>query len=148
MKQTYTISELAREFQITPRAIRFYESEGLISPARQGQTRLFSPRDRARLILILRGKRVGFSLIEIKEILDLYDLGDGELTQMRHSRRKFETQLQNLERQRHDLDEAISQLKRGIANLDARLKEEDAKVERDRSMNMIGYGVMPKAAQQ
>ena len=78
MKTSFSISELAREFDITPRAIRFYESEGMISPARQGQTRIFSGRDRARLGLIVQGKRVGFSLAEIRVVLDLQNLVQDE----------------------------------------------------------------------
>jgi DNA-binding transcriptional MerR regulator len=70
--KTYTISELAREFQVTPRALRFYEDKGLLSPTRDGLNRVYSVRDRARLKLILQGKSVGFSLSDIREILDLY----------------------------------------------------------------------------
>ena len=81
--RTYSITELCREFSVTPRTLRFYEQKGLLAPARRGWTRLFSYRDRARLQLILRGKRVGFSLEEIKEMLDLYNLKDGQLTQLR-----------------------------------------------------------------
>jgi DNA-binding transcriptional MerR regulator len=71
-ERTYTISQLAREFEVTPRALRFYEDKGLLTPRRDGMNRVYSHRDRAKLQLILRGKRVGLSLIEIKEILDLY----------------------------------------------------------------------------
>ena len=71
--KTYTISELAREFQVTPRALRFYEDKGLLSPTRDGLNRVYSTRDRARLKLILQGKSVGFSLSDIREILDLYE---------------------------------------------------------------------------
>src|SRR6188768_3981207 len=77
----YTISDLCEEFRVTPRALRFYEDEGLISPRRQGLSRVYSWRDRARLAWILRGKRVGFSLAEIREMIDLYDLGDNRATQ-------------------------------------------------------------------
>ena len=96
MKTTFSISELAREFNITPRAIRFYESEGMIAPARQGQTRIFSVRDRARLGLIVQGKRVGFSLAEIREMLDLYDIGDGQVTQLKVSRKKFADRINDI----------------------------------------------------
>jgi len=74
-------ASLTKEFSVTARTLRFYEDEGLIAPARRGQTRIYSPRDRARIILILRGRRVGFSLAEIREILDLYDVHDGGKTQ-------------------------------------------------------------------
>jgi DNA-binding transcriptional MerR regulator len=80
---TYTISELADEFDVTTRTIRFYEDEGLLSPAREGTRRVFSPRDHTRLKLILRGKRIGFSLAEIREIIDMYDAAPGEEGQLR-----------------------------------------------------------------
>ncbi len=76
--KSYTITDLCEEFSVTPRALRFYEDEGLISPRRQGLSRVYGWRDRARLAWILRGKRVGFSLAEIREMIDLYDLGDAE----------------------------------------------------------------------
>ena len=72
INRTYTIRQLTKEFSVTARTLRFYEDEGLIAPERRGQTRIYSARDRARIILILRGRRVGFSLAEIREILDLY----------------------------------------------------------------------------
>ncbi|NIW86644.1 MAG: MerR family transcriptional regulator, partial [Gammaproteobacteria bacterium] len=73
MNTVYSIGDLAREFDVTPRTIRFYEDQGLLSPARSGQNRVYTARDRTRLKLILRGKRLGFSLSEIRDILDLYD---------------------------------------------------------------------------
>ena len=81
--RTYSITELCREFDVTPRTLRFYEQKGLLHPARRGWTRLFSYRDRARLQLILRGTQVGFALEEIKKMLELYNLRDGHLTQLR-----------------------------------------------------------------
>jgi DNA-binding transcriptional MerR regulator len=102
--RTYSISELCREFGITPRTLRFYEQKGLLAPDRRGWTRLFSYRDRARLKLILRGKRVGFSLDEMKEILDLYKLRDGQLTQLRVASVKLRDRLQALTKQRADID--------------------------------------------
>ena len=87
---TYTIGELAREFGVTARALRFYEDKGLLDPARDGQNRVYSARDRARLQLIVRGKRVGFSLVEIRQMLDLYDLGDNQRAQIRASYNKFQ----------------------------------------------------------
>ena len=71
--RTYSISDLAKEFDVTTRTIRFYEQQGLLNPARQGQTRIYSPKDRVRLMLTLRGKRLGFSLAESKELFDMYD---------------------------------------------------------------------------
>ena len=81
MTQTFSISELAREFDVTPRTIRYYEAEGMLDPERQGQRRIYSPRNRVTLALILRGKRLGFSLAEAKEIIELYDAPQGEAQQ-------------------------------------------------------------------
>ncbi len=92
--------------------------EGLIAPERRGQTRIYSQRDRARIILILRGRRVGFSLAEIREILDLYR-HDGGTTQLVHSRRKFAERVETLERQKIDIDESLKELRRGISEIDA-----------------------------
>jgi DNA-binding transcriptional MerR regulator len=122
-ERTWTISELAREFKVTARALRFYEDKGLLSPKRDGMNRVYSARDRGRLQLILRGKRVGFPLAEIKEILDLYDINDGERQQMRLAARKFRARLAILQAQREDIVSAIDTLKERIDWLDARLKE-------------------------
>ncbi|MEM0985754.1 MAG: MerR family DNA-binding transcriptional regulator [Pseudomonadota bacterium] len=113
--RTFTISELAREFGVTPRALRFYEDKDMLHPARDGMTRVYSNRDRARLRLILRGKRVGLPLADIREILDLYALGDGQRTQLRLSLKKFEEQAIRLREQRNDIDHALEELDRGIA---------------------------------
>ena len=94
----YSIADLAREFAVTTRTIRFYEDEGLITPARKGQRRVFSPRDRVRLKLILRGKRLGFSLGEIREIIDLYDAAPGEAGQLRHFLGKIKERRATLEK--------------------------------------------------
>ncbi len=110
MEKTFTITDLAEEFGITPRTIRFYEDQDLLAPARSGMNRVYSRRDRGRLILILRGKRVGFSLKEIKEMLDLYDLGDGQVKQARFLIKKSRDRIADLKRQRRDIDEAIAQL--------------------------------------
>ena len=129
--RTYSITELCKEFQVTPRTLRFYEQKGLLSPARRGWTRLFSYRDRARLKLILRGKKVGFSLEEIKELLDLYSLRDGQLTQLRVASTKMRERLEALKVQRVELDEAILDLKRTVEIVDGMLRErsEGASVE-------------------
>lgn len=140
-KSTFSIRELSREFGLTARAIRFYEDEGLIAPARKGQMRIFSVRDRARLDLITRGRRVGFALSEIKEMLDLYDLGDGQVTQFRVTRKKFEAQIEKLVRQRADIEAAIDELRRGVAYIDGKLSEA-AESERT-NPRVIGYGVLP-----
>ena len=93
-EKIYSITELCREFDVTPRTLRFYEQKGLISPARRGWTRLYSYRDRARLKLVLRGKKVGFALEEIKEMLDLYNLLDGQMTQLTVASSKMRERLQ------------------------------------------------------
>jgi DNA-binding transcriptional MerR regulator len=121
--RTYTISELAREYGVTPRALRFYEDKDLLHPARDGINRVYSARDRARLQLIVRGKRVGFSLSDIRELIDLYDIGDGQFAQLKTSQRKFQSQVATLERQRGDIEHAIEELRRGIDWISARLAD-------------------------
>lgn len=111
-KEFFTIGDLAREFDLTLRSLRFYEDKGLLNPRRQGQTRLFSRRDRARLKLVLMGKKVGFSLSEIREMLDLYDLKDGRTTQLKVALEKFCEQIRVLEEQRSHIDQAIADLSR------------------------------------
>ncbi|MEM0943342.1 MAG: MerR family DNA-binding transcriptional regulator [Pseudomonadota bacterium] len=112
---TYTIGDLCKEFDVTPRALRFYEYKELLSPIREGQKRLFTVRDRARLKLILRGKRFGFSLAEIKDLLDLYHLGDGQVTQLAAA-------LETAERHRIELIAKRDELEVAIADLDAQMR--------------------------
>lgn len=121
--RNYSISELAREFGVTPRALRFYEDKDLLHPARDGMTRVYSSRDRARLRLIVQGKRVGLPLNDIRELLDLYDLNDGQRAQMRASLEKFSKQVVELEAQRDDIETALGELRRGIAWIEGRLKQ-------------------------
>jgi DNA-binding transcriptional MerR regulator len=119
--RTFTIRQLCLEFKCTPRALRFYEDKGLLSPARDGMNRVYSYKDRARLQLILRGKRVGLALAEIGEILDLYEVDDGGAQQAAKSVRKFRERIVALESQKLDIDNAIHELKAGIEALEKRL---------------------------
>ncbi|MEQ9260709.1 MAG: MerR family DNA-binding transcriptional regulator [Roseovarius sp.] len=108
---TMTIREMCDAFGVTPRTLRFYEAKELLFPRRVGQKRLFTTRDSARLKLILRGKRFGFSLEEIRQLLDLYDRGDQQLTQLTETYAVAQERLTELERQRDELNAAIADLK-------------------------------------
>ncbi len=108
--QTFGISDLAREFGITPRALRFYEEEGLIAPAREGATRIYSRRDRVRVALIQKGKAMGFSLDEIGELLDLYAVGDGGATQRTVAALRCRAKVDVLRRQMDELQTMIDHL--------------------------------------
>lgn len=110
-----TIREMCDRFDVTPRTLRFYEAKELIAPLRDGQKRLYTKRDRARMKLILRGKRFGFSLEEIRELLELYRRDDRELTQLRRTRELALERLSDMKRQRNELDEAIAELKSELA---------------------------------
>ena len=103
-------TSLASEFDVTTRTIRFYEGEGLLSPRREGQSRVYRQRDRVRLRLILRGKRLGFSLREVQEMLDLYDAPEGETGQLRHFIAKMRARREDLRAQRRDIDQVLSEL--------------------------------------
>jgi DNA-binding transcriptional MerR regulator len=120
-ERTYTIRQLCIEFKVTPRALRFYEDKGLLSPAREGLNRVYNYRDRARLTLILQGKRVGLSLSDIREILELYSPDDGGAAQAAKSLRKFRDQIVALEAKREDIDHALESLREGCAAMEARL---------------------------
>lgn len=116
--ESFTITDLALAFNVTPRAIRFYEDQGLISPQRHGQNRIYSRRDRTRLAWILRGKRVGFSLAEIREMLDLYDAGDGRTKQRLLTIERCRERIDALAEQRADIDDMIDELQRFVATLE------------------------------
>jgi len=109
-RAAYTISDLAREFDVTPRAIRFYEAEGLLSPTRQGQRRIYTARDRTRLKLTLRGKRLGLTLSEIREIVDMYDTGRDERPQLEKFLAVLESHKRQLEQQRIDIEAQLSEI--------------------------------------
>ena len=111
-ESTYSISELAQEFDITPRTIRYYEDEGLITPSRDGQTRIYSHKDKIRLKLTLRGKRLGFSLAEIRELFDMYDTD-------RSSRMQLHSMIQLIEARRHSLRQQLEDIQMVMAELDA-----------------------------
>lgn len=112
----YTIKELSAEFDVTPRTLRYYEDQGLLSPERRGQHRIYHATDRVRLAWILRGRRVGFSLAEIGEMLDLYDVGDGRETQRAVTLTRCNERIKALEAQREDLNATLNELQ-GFAAL-------------------------------
>ncbi|SFR42280.1 MerR family transcriptional regulator [Litoreibacter janthinus] len=110
-EETMTIREMCDAFGVTPRTLRFYEAKELLFPIREGQRRLFTKSDRARLKLILRGKRFGFSLEEIRQLLDLYNIGDQQATQLALTYEIGQKRLSDMVKQRDELNEAIDDLK-------------------------------------
>lgn len=112
MNETHTITELAREFEVTPRAIRYWETHGLVSPAREGHNRCYSKRDRTRLKLALRGKRLGLSLAEIKELIGMYDTAASESSQLLSFLDVLSRRRAALEQQRDDIEAVLKEISR------------------------------------
>jgi len=123
-QQTWSISELAKEFDITPRTIRFYEDRGIVSPSRDGRNRVYSPRDRTRLKLALRGKRMGFQLSEILELINMYDAAPGNTSaQLEHYIDALERHRHTLEQQRSDLEQTLQEIETQLAHCRKLLKK-------------------------
>lgn len=110
-KKTFTITDLSREFDLTTRAIRFYEDRGLLAPGRKGRVRIYSARQRVRLKLILRGKRLGFSLKEIQDVLDMYDADCGEAGQLKFLIEKIRERRERLRVQKEDIKATLHDLR-------------------------------------
>ena len=126
MQTTFTIGDLAEEFGVTLRTLRFYEDRGMLHPRREGLSRHYGKRDRSRLKLILLGKRVGLSLNDIKEMLSLYELRDGNVFQLRHALKRFEEQVALLKCHRSDVDQAIDELSRTMSIVSGMLHAREA----------------------
>jgi DNA-binding transcriptional MerR regulator len=107
----FSISELAREFDVTPRAIRFYEDQGLLAPRRDGQRRIYTPRDRTRLKLTLRGKRLGLTLSEIRELIDMYEPGRDQRPQLERFLAVLEAHKASLLQQQTDIEAQLSEIR-------------------------------------
>jgi DNA-binding transcriptional MerR regulator len=126
MAENYGIRDLANEFGVTTRTIRFYEDQGMIAPLRQGQRRIYRPRDRTRLKLILRGRRLGFSLAEIREIVDLYDAPSGEAGQLNLLLERITARRAELEAKRRDIAASLRDLDAVAENCRNRLEQLDS----------------------
>jgi DNA-binding transcriptional MerR regulator len=121
LRDVFTIRDLTKEFGLSARTLRFYEEKGLLDPARRGEQRLYSRRDRARLAYVVAGKAVGFSLEDVREMLDLYDLGDGGVTQLKVALAKFDERIARLEQQKSDIDRVVAELTRASDVMKAKL---------------------------
>ena len=128
-RDVFTIRDLTKEFGVSARTLRFFEEKGLVDPARRGEQRLYTRRDRARLAYVLAGKAVGFSLEEVREMLDLYDLGDGQVTQLKVALAKFAERIERLERQKADIDRVVAELTRARDAMKAKLAARGIAVE-------------------
>ncbi len=121
MPELYSVTELANDLGVTPRALRFYEDKGLIAPQRAGNTRVYTHRDRGRLMLILRGKRLGFTLREVREWLELYEVDPDQSTRITHLKDKVRKRIEALEQQRGDLDATLGELREILGQVERRL---------------------------
>ncbi len=126
MSELFSVNQLAEALGVTPRAIRFYEVKGLIHPRRAGTTRVFDRRDRARLLLVLRGKRLGFSLAEIREFLDLYDADPTKTSQAQMLLGRVRSRIDELEQQKRDLEQTLKELLDVEREAQAALRERGA----------------------
>jgi DNA-binding transcriptional MerR regulator len=124
--QLYSIGDLSAEFELSHRAIRFYEDRGLLSPQRIGGNRIYGARDRARLQLILRGKRLGFALADIKELLELYDSDPDHLEQLRATLTKGRVRIAELERQQQEIALTVKELSEIGAYIEERIRQKEA----------------------
>lgn len=144
-KSTYSISELAKEFDVTTRSVRFYEDQGLLKPARRGQTRIFSSKDRVRLKLILRGKRMGFSLAETKELFDLWDETlSGNEKQLLKMLEILEARRAQLEQQKND----IAQAEMEMDTAEARCREALAELQKKKRQQATAEKEEPDSIEQ
>jgi len=123
MREYFTITELTREFEVSTRTLRFYEDEGLLHPVRRGRTRLFRPADRHLLRQILRGKRLGFSISEIREIIQMYKEPPGEVGQLKLMIRRIDEKREELRQKRRDLEETLAELNQAEESCVERLAE-------------------------
>ncbi len=126
IKKSWTISELSNECAVTPRTLRFYESKGILEPLRKGQKRIYNYKDRARLILVLRGKRLGLPLDEIKSLMDLYNPNDNE-EQLQASLKKAHEQIVLLNEKKRDIELSLERIEEEIINLKALLQKKKEK---------------------
>ncbi|RUX43182.1 MerR family DNA-binding transcriptional regulator, partial [Mesorhizobium sp. M7A.F.Ca.CA.002.09.1.1] len=123
MREYYSITELTREFDVSTRTLRFYEDEGLVQPVRRGRTRLFRPSDRQLIRQIMRGKRLGFSINEIREIIQMYKEPPGEVGQLNLMIKRIEEKREDLRQKRRDLEETLAELDQAEESCVERLVE-------------------------
>lgn len=126
MQSTFTIGELAQEFDVTHRTLRFYEDKGLISPRREGQNRIYSRRDRSRIKLVILGRKVGFSLAEIKDMLEFYDLKDGHVSQLQLALSHFSQHIESLRQKKEDIEQAIGELEHTVKVVSGMLRDRES----------------------